>query len=137
MRECKQCDVCSMFLLTKFWMLLSLGPHFYKKPLRKPESLYSNSNKSEFFTGQFDILTKTDYKTLTIQWRCTSLLLTFYKLLLTLVTEAIHYGQTLSKIIKKIGHVFIILMIPFEGFKFLKWTKEKKKFFHIFWKFWS
>ena len=39
MRECKQCDVRSMFLLTKFWKLFSLGPHFYKKLLRKQESL--------------------------------------------------------------------------------------------------
>jgi hypothetical protein len=38
------------------------------------------------------------------------------------ITEAIHYSQTLPKIINKFGHVFIILMIPFESFRFLKWN---------------
>ena len=28
-----------MFLLTKFWKLLNLGPHFYKKLIRRQESL--------------------------------------------------------------------------------------------------
>ena len=58
MRECKQCDVCSMFLLTKFWMLLSLGPHFYKKLLRKQELNVSSSSFVQSLVANWPVIEK-------------------------------------------------------------------------------
>ena len=58
MTECKQCDVRSMFLSTKFWKLFSFVPHLYKKLLKTKELNVSSSSFVQSLVANWPVIEK-------------------------------------------------------------------------------